>query len=68
MMVFLFLTNLCYNYYMNKSVVMIFMVVGSIIGGYIPSLFGADMFSLSSILCSAGGGLIGVWLGYRLIV
>lgn len=40
--------------------------VGSGVGGYIPALWGADMFSISSVIGSALGGIAGIWLGFRL--
>lgn len=45
---------------------MLLMVVGSIIGGYAPELFGISAFSFTSLLTSALGALAGIWLGYRL--
>ena len=42
------------------------MVTGSTLGGLIPSLWNADMFSLSSVILSALGGFIGIWIGYTL--
>ena len=42
------------------------MIIGSIIGGYLPNLWNADLFSLSGILFSAIGGFLGIWLGYIL--
>ncbi|MDD4902680.1 MAG: hypothetical protein PHE24_06115 [Patescibacteria group bacterium] len=52
---------------MDKKVVMIGMVIGSVIGGYLPTLFGAGAFSYASVLCGFLGGVIGIWLSYRLI-
>ena len=40
--------------------------MGSIIGGFIPDLWGAELFSYSSVLLSGVGGLAGLWLGYRM--
>jgi predicted MFS family arabinose efflux permease len=40
--------------------------VGSTVGGLVPSLWGADMLSFSSVLLSGVGGVLGIWLGYRL--
>jgi len=40
--------------------------IGSMIGGWIPTLWGADMFSVSGILLSAVGGAAGIWVGYRI--
>lgn len=52
---------------MNKKVVMLGMVFGSTIGGYIPTFFGATAFSLVSILGGAIGGVLGIWLSYKLL-
>ena len=41
-------------------------LMGSIIGGFIPDLWGAELFSYSSVLLSGVGGLAGLWLGYRM--
>ena len=40
-------------------------LVGSTIGGFIPDLWGAGLFSYSSVLLSGVGALAGLWLGYR---
>ncbi len=52
---------------MDKKIIMLGMILGSIIGGYISTLFGAETFSLSSILASTIGGLLGIWLSYKII-
>jgi len=52
---------------MGKKSIMLGMIFGSTIGGYIPSLFGADIFSISSVICGALGGIIGIWLTYRFL-
>jgi hypothetical protein len=45
---------------------MIFMTVGSFIGGYVPSIFGADFLSFWGLFTSAAGGIAGIWLGYKI--
>jgi hypothetical protein len=45
--------------------IMIGMTIGSIAGQYLVVLLGADTFSVTSILGSGAGGMIGVWLGYK---
>ena len=50
----------------SKLLIFVGMTVGSIIGGYIPSLFGAGLFSYSSVLFSGIGAIAGVWAGYKL--
>ena len=42
------------------------MFVGSAIGGYIPILFGSDWLSLWPIVGNAVGGLLGIYVGYKL--
>lgn len=65
-------TQICYNKIINTSIMekkmIIFgMVVGSLVGGYIPTLFGAGIFSVSSIITGAIGALIGIWLVFRFL-
>jgi outer membrane lipoprotein SlyB len=52
---------------MDKKIIMIGMVFGSMIGGYIPSIFGAGIFSISSVICGAIGGIIGIWITFRFL-
>jgi hypothetical protein len=52
---------------MDKKVVMFGMVAGSLIGGYLPTLFGVGAFSYISVLCGGLGGIIGIWLSWKLI-
>ena len=42
------------------------MFVGSAIGGYIPMLWGGSLFSFSSIILTAAGGIAGIWLGFKI--
>jgi hypothetical protein len=44
------------------------MVFGSFAGSYLPALWGGSIFSLSSILLGAVGGLLGIWAGYKISV
>ena len=41
-------------------------MVGLTIGGFVPVLWGASQFSMSSFLFSGIGGVAGVWLGVRI--
>jgi hypothetical protein len=60
-------TGLCYDGDMNaKPLIWIGLTIGSTLGGYLPTLFGADPFSAWPILMSAVGGVLGVWAGYKL--
>lgn len=49
-----------------KFLVSLFAFVGSIIGGYIPLLWGASFLSYSSLLLSGIGGVIGVIVGLKM--
>ena len=42
--------------------------VGSFVGSLIPSLWGAGQLSISSLVFFVIGGIVGVWLAYRLLV
>ena len=42
------------------------MVVGSVIGGFIPSIWGAGVLSFSSIILSAVGAMVGIYVVFKL--
>lgn len=50
----------------QKSAVWWGMIIGSTVGGFVPGLWNAGMFSLSGILFSALGGFLGIYIGYRI--
>lgn len=41
-------------------------LIGSTIGRFIPNLWGAGLLSYSSVVLSAVGGFVGLWLVYRM--
>lgn len=49
-----------------RTLIWIGVAVGSTVGGFIPTLWGASFLSFSSMLFSAVGAFAGIWLGYRL--
>lgn len=49
----------------SKQLIWLGMFVGSSVGGFVPLLWGGSAFSLSSVFLSAIGGIVGIWLGYR---
>lgn len=49
-----------------KTLIYIGMAVGSAVGGLIPSIWGAGVFSMSSTILTAVGGFAGIWAGYKL--
>jgi len=50
----------------RKSMIFWGMMFGSLIGGYVPALWGTDAFSMSGIVWSAVGGFLGIWAGFKL--
>jgi len=52
---------------MDKKILMLGMIIGSTIGGYLPTFFGASAFSFSSIICGVAGGVLGIWLPFKLL-
>ncbi|MBN1621742.1 MAG: GlsB/YeaQ/YmgE family stress response membrane protein [Endomicrobiales bacterium] len=50
----------------SKKIIMIGMVVGSVIGGYVPKLFGISGFSFTALFTSGIGAVIGIWLEYKI--
>lgn len=49
-----------------KALVTLAAFIGSIIGGYIPTLWGAGALSYSSLLFSGIGGIAGVIIAIKL--
>ena len=51
----------------TKALVYIGMTVGSLIGGYLPVLWGnTSILSFTSVLTSGIGAVLGVWIGYTI--
>jgi hypothetical protein len=50
----------------QKSVIFIFMAIGSMIGGFIPIIWGDSFLTFSSIVLTAIGGLFGIYIGYKI--
>jgi len=48
-----------------RSVIGLSVFIGSTLGGFVPDLWHAGMFSLSGVLFGALGGIAGLWLGVR---
>ncbi|MEI8061779.1 MAG: hypothetical protein WCG97_00575 [bacterium] len=51
---------------MSKSMVWVGMTIGSAIGGYLPMLWGGSLFSFTSIILTAVGGIVGIYLGFKI--
>jgi uncharacterized membrane protein YeaQ/YmgE (transglycosylase-associated protein family) len=40
--------------------------IGSLIGGYVPTLFGAGFLSMWGVVGSTVGAILGLWITYRI--
>ena len=49
-----------------KTLVWLGAFLGSALGGWLPTLAGADLLSLWGVLGSVVGGLAGIWAGSKL--
>jgi hypothetical protein len=49
----------------SKTIFYIAALIGSVIGAYIPALWGAGLFSLSSLIFSALGGIAGIIIVFK---
>ena len=50
----------------SKTLVWVGATIGSFIGSFVPSLWGADMLSMSSLIFGSLGAVIGIYLGYKI--
>lgn len=50
----------------KRTLVFVGVLVGSVLGGYLPSLWGSDVFSMWSLLFSGVGAMLGIWMGYKM--
>ena len=48
-----------------RSVIGLCVLVGSFVGGYVPTLWGASSLGVESLLFGAVGGIAGVFVGAR---
>jgi hypothetical protein len=51
-----------------RSVTGLCMAMGTVLGGFVPSLWGGSGLSLAAVLTSALGGAAGLWIGLRIQV
>lgn len=49
-----------------KKLIWLGMFAGSIVGGYLPVLFGASLFSFSSLFGNGIGAIVGIIIAYKL--
>jgi hypothetical protein len=51
-----------------RSAIWIGIFIGSTIGSLMPGLWGAGVFSYSSVLLGGAGALVGLWIGFRISI
>lgn len=51
---------------MDRKIILLTSGFGSVIGGYIPGIFGAAGLNGWSILGAFVGGIIGIWIGIKI--
>ena len=52
---------------MTKKAVWLGMIIGSTLGGCVPMLWHASVFSMWSIVLSTVGGIAGIWVAWRMM-
>ncbi|MFA5030231.1 MAG: hypothetical protein WC495_01405 [Patescibacteria group bacterium] len=50
----------------TKSIIYLGMFIGSFVGGWVPTLWGANPLGLESVLGGLIGGFLGIWGGFKL--
>jgi predicted MFS family arabinose efflux permease len=50
---------------MRSRSIWIGVFIGSMIGGFLPELWGGSAFSYTSVLLSGVGAFVGLWIGAR---
>jgi uncharacterized membrane protein YeaQ/YmgE (transglycosylase-associated protein family) len=49
----------------RKKIIIIGMIIGSFAGGYLATLFGVEAISFFSLLVSTAGGILGIWIAFK---
>jgi len=53
---------------MNRTkIIWINVAIFSFIGGLLPKLWGAELFSFEAVIFNGIGGLFGIWVAYKMI-
>lgn len=50
----------------SKQLIWVGLFVGSTVGSFLPALWGGDLLSFSSIIFSGIGGIVGIYLGFKM--
>jgi uncharacterized membrane protein YeaQ/YmgE (transglycosylase-associated protein family) len=50
----------------SKRMIWLLAIIGGWLGGYVPTIWGAGYFSFASILFSALGSILGIWVAFAM--
>jgi glycopeptide antibiotics resistance protein len=50
----------------NKRLIWLLAILGGVIGSYIPALWGVSGFTFTTLFFNTLGGLLGIWIAYRI--
>jgi hypothetical protein len=50
----------------RKKMIIIGMIIGSFAGGYVAALLESEAISLTSFLGSTAGGILGIWIAFKI--
>lgn len=50
----------------SKVLIYLFLSIGALVGGWVPTLFGASALGGWSVLGGLIGGGLGIWAGFKL--
>ena len=50
----------------RKKIIWFLMIVGGAIGNYLPLIWGGSSFSMASIFLGMIGGIVGIFIGFKL--
>jgi hypothetical protein len=50
----------------SRPLIWLGMFIGSTLGSLAPILWGGGVFSISSVIFTAVGGILGIWAGFKL--
>jgi uncharacterized membrane protein YeaQ/YmgE (transglycosylase-associated protein family) len=51
----------------NNRLTWLLALVGGAIGGYLPALWGVSGFTFTTLLFNTIGGLLGIWIAFKLM-
>jgi hypothetical protein len=50
----------------SKKIYYLAVVIGSLVGAYLPAIVGVSLLSVTDVICSAIGAFVAVYITYKL--